>query len=141
MLHKPILLPSTSVTSTSPRVSLFLERRDTPQIKRGANGGGPKEGSHAKLKYPWVVMIRGTGGNKVRCVSNFLFAIRSMFRNEGWHGSNPSQEGCGSNPWKSAGHMLEQRETRVLYYSRAARDTTLPSIFNTGTVPASSSPW
>lgn len=43
-----------------------------------------------------------------------------MFRcRKGGKDPTPRKEGAG-NPSKSAGHMLEERETRVLYYSRAA---------------------
>lgn len=52
-----------------------------------------------------------------------------MFRRrKGGEDPTPRKEGAG-NPSKSAGHMLEEREIRVLYYSRAARDTALPPDF------------
>lgn len=58
-----------------------------------------------------------------------------MFRcRKGGKDPTPRKEGAG-NPSKSAGHMLEERETRVLYYSRAAPRYNVnppPQIFNTG---------
>lgn len=55
---KPILLPPPFEHLVSAVLESLPRGWDTPQIKRGANGDGLKEGSHVKLKYPSVVMIR-----------------------------------------------------------------------------------
>ena len=85
-----------------------------------------------KLKYPWVVMIRGTRvtthvNATYRGPSNFVCDIRrgvgrvARFQPLAWRVRQPF-ESAGF-----AGHMLKEREIRiVLYYSRAVRDITLP---------------
>lgn len=55
---KPILLPPPFEHLVSAVLESLPRGWDTPQIKRGANGDALKEGSHVKLKYPSVVMIR-----------------------------------------------------------------------------------
>lgn len=99
--------------------ALFSRDWDTPQIKRGANGDAPKEGSPREIKISFGRNDSAVTKYTPLRVSNFCLRY-SMFRcRKGGKDPTPRKEGAG-NPSKSAGHMLEERETRVLYYSRAA---------------------
>lgn len=124
---KPILLPSSFRTSSlgGSRVS----RLGYAPNKKGSQWWCPKGGVPREIKISFgrndSVVTKYAAYARV---SNFCLRY-SMFRcRKGGADPTPRKEGAG-NPSKSAGHMLEEREIRVLYYSRAARDTTLPPDF------------
>lgn len=94
--------------------------------------GWSKEGSYVKLKYPWVVMIRGTGvtthvNAAYQGPSNFVCDIRRGVERVARLQPLARRVRQPFESAGSAGHMPKERETRiVLYYSRAVRDITLP---------------
>lgn len=128
---KPILLPSSTSVRTS---SLGGSRVSSSRLgyapnKKGSQWWCPKGGVPREIKISFgrndSVVTKYAAYARV---SNFCLRY-SMFRcRKGGADPTPRKEGAG-NPSKSAGHMLEEREIRVLYYSRAARDTTLPPDF------------